>query len=88
MVAPTQFPLQEEAEKRGLSIEYNKRIGWSITQPTKQLRSLCAREHWIGKLDHASYVDGKRSGREKSHQHRKMYAPAAVCPSAPKKMST
>lgn len=41
---------KEEAEKRGLSIEYDKKIGWSITQPTKSLRSLCAREHWNGKL--------------------------------------
>ena len=41
---------KEEAEKRGLSIEYDKKIGWSITQPTKALRSLCAREHWNGKL--------------------------------------
>jgi hypothetical protein len=41
---------KQEAEKRGLSIEYDKRIGWSITQPTKELRSLCARQHWNGKL--------------------------------------
>jgi hypothetical protein len=39
-----------EAEKRGLSIEYDKKIGWSIIQPTPALRSLCARQHWNGKL--------------------------------------
>ena len=39
-----------EAEARGLDISYDKKIGWSITQPTKELRSLCARQHWNGKL--------------------------------------
>lgn len=39
-----------EAEKRGLIISYDKKIGWSITEPSKELRSLCARMHWNGKL--------------------------------------
>lgn len=41
---------KEEAEKRGLCIEYNERIGWSITQPSKELRSFCTKQHWRNKL--------------------------------------
>lgn len=41
---------KEEAEKRGLVVDYNSRIGWSVTQPSKALRSFCAREHWRNKL--------------------------------------
>lgn len=41
---------KEEAEKRGLSIDYDQRIGWSITQPTPVLRHLCTAQHWRNKL--------------------------------------
>ena len=41
---------REEAEKRSLIIDYDKRIGWSITQPSKALRSFCARQGWRNKL--------------------------------------
>lgn len=35
-----------EAEKRGLSIDYDKTIGWSITTPTPELRSFVASLGW------------------------------------------
>lgn len=35
-----------EAEKRGLSIDYDKTIGWSITTPTPELRSFVAAQGW------------------------------------------
>lgn len=41
---------KEEAEKRGLVIDYNDKIGWSVTQPSKALRSFCASQHWRNKL--------------------------------------
>ena len=41
---------KEEAEKRGLSIDYDQRIGWSITQPTPALRHFCTAQHWRNKL--------------------------------------
>lgn len=39
-----------EAEKRGLIIDYDKSIGWSITTPAPALRSLCTAQHWRNKL--------------------------------------
>lgn len=39
-----------EAEKRGLIIQYNEKIGFSITSPSPELKSLCAKQHWNGKL--------------------------------------
>lgn len=41
---------KEEAEKRGLIIDYDSRIGWSITQPSKELKSFCTSQHWRNKL--------------------------------------
>ncbi len=41
---------KEEAEKRGITVTYDEKIGWSPTQPTPELRSLCAELHWNGKL--------------------------------------
>ena len=32
---------RDEAVKRGLRIDYDKRIGWSITSPTEQLMDFC-----------------------------------------------
>ena len=41
---------RDEATKRDLDISYDKRIGWSITQPTKALRRFCNAQHWKNKL--------------------------------------
>lgn len=41
---------KEEAEKRGLSIEYDKQIGWSLTQPAPALKTFCTAQHWRNKL--------------------------------------
>lgn len=41
---------KEEAEKRGLSIDYDAKIGWSITQPAPALKSFCTAQHWRNKL--------------------------------------
>lgn len=41
---------KEEAEKRGLIIEYDQRIGWSVTQPSPALKSFCTAQHWRNKL--------------------------------------
>ena len=41
---------KEEAEKRGLLIDYDPRIGWSITQPAPALKSFCTAQHWRNKL--------------------------------------
>lgn len=32
---------KQEAEKRGLHIDYNSRIGWSVTEPTDSLLAFC-----------------------------------------------
>ncbi|MBE6695312.1 MAG: SprT family zinc-dependent metalloprotease [Ruminococcaceae bacterium] len=40
-----------EAEKRGLIISYDKRIGWSITTPTEQLKEYCKRVFKIQRLE-------------------------------------
>ena len=41
---------KDEAEKRALSVEYDKRVGWSIIQPTPALRHFCTVQHWRNKL--------------------------------------
>ncbi len=41
---------KEEAEKRGLLIDYDPKIGWSITQPSPALKSFCTRQKWRNKL--------------------------------------
>lgn len=61
---------KEEAEKRGLVISYDKRIGWSITEPSKELKSFVAAQHWNGKIKmNRSYgfgEDGKGTTRKPS----------------------
>ena len=39
-----------EAEKRGLIIDYDERIGFSITQPSPALKRFCTAQHWRNKL--------------------------------------
>ena len=41
---------KSEAEKRGLVIEYNEKIGFSITQPAPELKSFCTAQKWRNKL--------------------------------------
>lgn len=41
---------KEEAEKRGLLIDYDPKIGHSITQPSPTLKSFCTAQHWRNKL--------------------------------------
>lgn len=41
---------KEEAEKRGLIIDYDPKIGYSITQPSPVLKRFCAAQHWRNKL--------------------------------------
>lgn len=41
---------KEESERRGLIIEYDQRIGWSLTQPAPALKSFCTAQHWRNKL--------------------------------------
>ena len=41
---------REEAEKRGLLIDYDPKIGHSITQPSPALKSFCTSQHWRNKL--------------------------------------
>lgn len=41
---------RDEAEKRGLLVDYDPKIGWSITQPSPVLNSFCTAQHWRNKL--------------------------------------
>lgn len=41
---------KEEAEKRGLLIDYDQKIGFSITQPSPALKRFCTAQKWRNKL--------------------------------------
>lgn len=41
---------KEEAEKRALIIDYDPRIGHSITTPSPALKKFCTAQHWRNKL--------------------------------------
>lgn len=41
---------KEEAEKRGLLIDYDQKIGFSITQPSPALKRFCTVQKWRNKL--------------------------------------
>lgn len=41
---------KEEAEKRGLLIDYDQKIGFSITQPAPALKKFCTSQKWRNKL--------------------------------------
>lgn len=41
---------KEEAERRGLIITYNEKIGFSITAPSPELKSFCTKQKWRNKL--------------------------------------
>ncbi len=68
---------KEEAEKRGLLIDYNEKIGWSITQPSKQLRSFVAAQGWRNKLNiaRAGTIGGKEPKPKKPSSTRKYTCP-------------
>lgn len=48
---------KEEAEKRGLLIDYDPKIGHSITQPAPALKSFCTAQRWRNKLTIARILD-------------------------------
>ena len=48
---------KEEAEKRGLLIDYDPKIGHSITQPAPALKSFCTAQRWRNKLTIARTLD-------------------------------
>lgn len=68
---------KEEAEKRGLVIDYDAKIGWSITQPSKELRSFCTRQKWRNKLTIARVgeIGGKEPKPKKPSSTRKYVCP-------------
>lgn len=41
---------RDEATQRGLLVEYDQKIGWSITQPAPALKSFCTAQKWRNKL--------------------------------------
>lgn len=68
---------KEEAERRGLIIDYDPKIGWSITQPSKALRSFCTAQHWRNKLTIArtGTFGGKDPAPKKPSSTRKYVCP-------------
>ena len=65
-----------EAEQRGLIIEYDKKIGHCITQPSKELRSFIAKQKWRNKLNiHRSGGVGadEPKGRTRTPSHTRKY---------------
>lgn len=40
-----------EAIKRGIELTYDKTIGWSCTEPSKELRSFVVKQRWVNKLN-------------------------------------
>lgn len=51
---------KEEAEKRDLIIEYDKRIGYSVTTPGKGIIDLCEQYNWQDKIKlyrNGKYID-------------------------------
>ena len=61
---------KEEAEKRGLLIDYDPKIGHSITQPAPALKSFCTAQRWRNKLTIARTLD--LPGAD-CHIHRKQW---------------
>lgn len=53
---------KSEAEKRGLRIEYDTRIGWSVTHPTEELLDFIIQNSFtdilLGRNDVMSYIPG------------------------------
>lgn len=68
---------KEEGKKRGLSIDYDQRIGWGVAQPAKTLRSFCTSQHWRNKLTIARSggMGGKDPAPRKPSSTRKYTCP-------------
>lgn len=68
---------KEEAEKRGLLIDYDPKIGWSITQPAPMLKTFCTNQHWRNKLTivRAGGIGGKEPKPKKPSSTRKYVCP-------------
>lgn len=70
---------KKEAEKRGLIIEYDKRIGHSITVPSKILKAFISNQHWKNKLTihRRGVVGADQKKKKKPSSTRKLTCP--VC---------
>ena len=68
---------KEEAEKRGLCIDYDSKIGWSVTQPSPALKSFCTAQHWRNKLTivRSGGMGGKEPKPKKPSSTRKYVCP-------------
>ena len=55
-----------EAEARGLCIEYDKKIGHSITSPSKELKSFVAAQGWRNKLTISRQAEFGADGKQKT----------------------
>ena len=66
-----------EAEARGLLIDYNEKIGYSITQPSPELKSFCTKQKWQNKITicRAGGVGGKEPKPKKPSSTRKYVCP-------------
>lgn len=66
-----------EAEKRGLIIDYNEKIGYSITTPSPALKSFCTAQHWRNKLTlvRSGGLGGKEPAPKKPSSTRKYTCP-------------
>jgi DNA-directed RNA polymerase subunit RPC12/RpoP len=65
-----------EAEKRGLDIDYDKRIGHSITQPSKELKSFISKQGWKNKLNlhrRGGVGENDPTGRTRRTSHTRKY---------------
>ena len=69
---------KEEAEKRGLLIDYDPKIGYSITQPAPVLKTFCTAQHWRNKLTISragAFGDDKEPKAKKPSSTRKYACP-------------
>jgi len=68
---------KDEAEKRGLLIDYDAKIGYSITQPAPELKSFCAAQKWRNKITicRVSEIGGKEPKPKKPSSTRKYSCP-------------
>lgn len=67
---------KQEAEKRGILISYDKRIGWSLTTPSPDLEKYCKEKFEVDKLDVVRRDNFGEDGIEKKPTKRYKY----TCP--------
>lgn len=65
-----------EAEKRGLIIEYDKRIGWSFTEPSKTLKTFIESKEIFHQISLFRNTPSKEKEKGKSQSSTRKY----VCP--------